>query len=374
MCLSSKASGHFYGIGDWGGDTPGGTWVNPGHQSYHGGFMAGPDDHGQYYVARQMKDLASQPEKEPDYVLNVGDNFYPGGYNDHCGSNQATNDDPIGQFQSTVDEIYGGPGMTGKPWLGVLGNHDFGGISMGMGWDQMIFHSWHNDNWRTPGTHWSQRVQYQDFAVQFIFLDSNWQDAGVDPGHDICQTFNGDVPFCSDWGINSHEDCVNWFQEQWHGGIQMAEDILKDSTAEWHVLVTHYPYVVEDENIMRLRREYGIDMYVAGHDHTQLLAQQDEDGMVLITTGGGGGITSDCGAIDPAQGNDDALGFVDFEINRTSLTINMMTWGGCTSCDGTEGPVDQVIRNTMTISPHGSRPSNTSRSVEQRADSFVIVN
>lgn len=337
--------------------------------------MNGPDDHGQWYVARQMKALASQPEKEPDYVLNVGDNFYPGGYNDHCGSGQAGSDDPIGQFQSTVDEIYGGPGMDGKPWLGVLGNHDYGGISMGMGWDQTIFHSWHADNWRTPATHWTQLVQYQDFAVQFIFLDSNWNDAGVDPNHNICQTFNGQVPFCSMWDINSAGDCVGWFQSQWSGGLQMAEDILKNSTAEWHIIVTHYPSIFNQSQIRHLR-EYGIDMFVAGHDHTQFLTQEDEDGMVKVTTGGGGGITSDCGAIDQAHGNDDALGFVDFEINRTALTINMHTWGGCTSCDGTEDPVDQVIRKTLTVSPHGSRSSRIrqERSVEEAVDSFVIVN
>jgi len=350
MCLSSKASGHFFGIGDWGGDEPGKTWDNPGVVKFHGGFMAGPDDHGQYYVARQMKDLASQSETEPDFVLNAGDNFYPGGYPDNCGSSQASNDDPKSVFQSTLDAVYGGPGMDGKPWLGVLGNHDYGGISMGMGWDQTIFHSWHSENWRTPAPYWSQRVQYQDFAVQFIFLDSNWNDAGVDPNHNICQTTH--CPYC--WGIDDDADCVSWFSSQWSGGLQMAEDVLKNSTAEWHILVTHYPSVFNQDDVKRLRAQYGIDLIFAGHDHMQALTQQD-DGTVTVTSGGGGGVTTDNGAIDLAHGDDDALGFVNFQINRTKLTINMHSWGGCTSCDGTEGPADQLIRKTLTITPHGSR-------------------
>lgn len=359
MCMSSKASSHFYGIGDWGGDhTTGNTWHNPSKPDGRN-FME-VDNHGQFYVARQMKDLASRPETEPDFVLNAGDNFYPGGYDDHCGPNQASGDDPLGIFQKMLDNMYGGPGMDGKPWLGVLGNHDFGGISMGMGWDQTIFHSWHSDNWRTPAPHWSQRVQYQDFAVQFIFLDSNKYDAydtTVEDSHNICQTYHGSAPFCSCWDINTPGDCANWFQDQWHGGLQMAEDILKNSTAEWHILVSHFPQVFQDDEVQRLKTQYGIDAIFVGHTHSQSLVPQD-DGTVHIISGGGGGVTTDSALIMLETGLDDSFGFTDFEINRTHLTINMRTWGGCTSCDGSETtPGEQNIWQSATITPHGSRSS-----------------
>lgn len=354
MCLSSKTTAHFFGIGDWGGDSGGHTWNNPGVTPRHGGFKNGPDDYGQYYVARQMKDLASRSEVDPDFVLNAGDNFYPGGYNlypDHCGPQQANEDDPKGVFQSTFDAIYGGPGMDGKPWLGILGNHDYGGYSMSMGWDQVIFHSWHSNTWRTPAPYWSQRVQYKDFAAQFIFLDSNFYDVGVDHWHNICQEGLG---YC--WGIDSDESCANWFNAQWSEGIKMAEAILKESTAEWHIVVTHYPTAFRNKDIKHLHDRYGIDVMFTGHNHLQALTQT-EDGMVTITSGGGGGITTDYGVVDLLSGDDDALGFVDFEISRTELKINMHSWGGCTSCDGTEGPADQLIRHTTTISPHGSSPA-----------------
>lgn len=350
MCKSSKTSAHFFGIGDWGGDhTTGNTWDNPGHAQYHGGFENGPDDHGQYYVARQMKDLAGKSDTEPDFVINAGDNLYPGGYDTHCGT--STGNDPSGIFKQMFEDMYGGPGMDAKPWLGVLGNHDYGGISMHQAWDELIFHTWESPTWRTPAPYWSQRVQYRDFAVQFIFLDSNYNDAGADPAHKICQG-GGEC-----WGLNDGS-CVQWFQDQWIAGLKMAEDVLSNSTAEWNIVVTHYPATAVTPGIQHLHDNYGIDVLFTGHNHMQTLTQL-ENGMVHIVSGGGGGITTDSGVVDKSRGNDDALGFVDFEISRTKLKINMHTWGGCTSCDATEGPAAQVIRNTTTISPHGPRHTTT---------------
>lgn len=136
----------------------------------------------------------------------------------------------------------------------------------------------------------------------------------------------------------------------------MAEDVLSNSTAEWHILVSHFPQVMNDDNVKRLKAQYGIDAIFVGHAHLQSLEPQD-DGTVHITSGGGGGVTTDSALIDLSKGHDNALGFTDFDINRTHLTINMRTWGGCTSCDGTEGPAEQNIWQSATISPHGSRSS-----------------
>lgn len=140
---------------------------------------------------------------------------------------------------------------------------------------------------------------------------------------------------------------------QWTEGLKMAESVLSNSTAEWHIIVTHYPEIFAVPEINQLHQQYGIDMIFVGHNHMQSLTQQD-NGIVTVVSGGGGGITTDYGVVDTAHGNDDALGFVDFEINRMELKVSMHSWGGCTTCDATEGPADQNIRSTMTVPSHKS--------------------
>lgn len=357
MCIQKRES-HFFGIGDWGGDQAGGaTWTNPGKEDDHGGFKAGADDWGQWYVARQMKAFAATTE--PDFILNAGDAFYPGGITEACGPESHDVDDPSHQFEQMFDAIYGGPGMDGKKWLGVLGNHDYGGRGYEMGWDQQVFHTWRSDTWVLPSPVWSQLVQYSDFAVQLFFIDSNFMDTHDDPNHNICQ---GDAP-C--WGIESAAACPTWFTEQWSAGIKMMEDVLATSTADWHIVVSHFPgpSIAGQPQIKQLHEQYGIDAIFTGHSHLQLLSSAEN--MTYVISGGGGGVTSDSTPLGLGDANDVSLGFTDFKISRTEMTISLHTWGGCVTCDKTEDPVEQVIVDganaPVTIYPHLKQTASSER-------------
>lgn len=335
-CISDKTSAHFFGIGDWGGDRAGGhVWDNPGRAASRGGKVPGPDDWGQKYVARQMNALAD--EVHPDYVLGVGDNFYPGGVESTCGNIEAN----IPQFDTNFNQIY--TNLKDKPWYSVLGNHDYGGISFTSGWDSQIQRTWNVDNWIMPSQVYHTLVQYKDFSVRYFFLDSNHIDASSPPGdthHNICQRGG-----C--WDMPDINHCADVFARKWEAGVKMVEDVMANNTArgDWNIVVSHFP---ETGNEQRLR-DAGVDLVFSGHYHHQRWNDGNLCKVDTLISGGGGGVTADDKPM--TDGNDDSYGFIDFEINRTHLAINFMTWGGCQACDGNDPFQAQIRRKQIVKQP-----------------------
>jgi hypothetical protein len=349
MCLDSS-SAHFFGIGDWGGEGQAGqSWTNPWKcvkralgESMNVSASSGlrtcteADNWAQKFVARQMKIVAST--SKPDYLINVGDNFYPGGLDTPCGKPGKS-----GRWTEQFDKVYADPNLDKAPWFSVLGNHDYGGIKFLAGWDHQIFETWNRENWIMPGQFWRRKVQYSDFAVEYFFLESNVKDSRVDPEHCICQ---GDG---SCWNITK-SNCANTLDKAWSDGLNMLEEGLKASTAEWHIIVTHFPAMVftGDPFIQKMHQTYGIDLFITGHTHFQ--SNGNANGIEWILTGGGGGVTSDIPPTMPS-GHDDAYGFIDFSINRTHLKYDMHSWGGIAD----NGEV--IIRKTVTINAHHKKQS-----------------
>jgi len=367
MCIH-EMDAHFFGIGDWGGNgpQPGCTWQNPGRCQVGSGGCGGsseldssfaetnvssPDNRpctdadywAQKYVAEQMKKLA--PTVKPDYVINVGDNFYPGGIGFACGA--AGNNppaDPDGHGRIHFDEVYGNNpgGLDGKPWMSVLGNHDYGGYAWFQGWDQQIFQTWNRENWIMPGQFWHRKVQYEDFKVHYFFLESNFVDANDhSASHWICQHGS---PGQTCWGV-TQASCQGWLNQAWQDSIKMVENELKTSDAEWHIIVTHFPAetVTANPAFQKLNEQYSIDLVVTGHAHYQRTGV--DHGMHWIITGGGGGVTTD--SAPHSDGHDDAYGFIDFSINHNTLKWDMHTWGG--------EQHDMIISQSVTINSHKSK-------------------
>merc|ERR1719188_2128399 len=78
----------------------------------------------------------------PRYVLNAGDSFYWGGVEADCGlpMNATVR---LDQWEHVFERVYSGPGLDGVPWMGVLGNHDYGGWMFTAAWEQFIAYSWY---------------------------------------------------------------------------------------------------------------------------------------------------------------------------------------------------------------------------------------
>jgi len=369
---------HFFAIGDWGGmdgaleppdglprmiTYPGGHLPGPHvfprsrlacgnkaltncyfgkekHCSYSCGFAAGVDDKAQLLVAEQMKRRARK--HRPQFFLNVGDNFYWGGIAKTCGHpmNQihwATRH----QFKSIFEDVYRGPGIDGKPWLSVLGNHDWGGRMFTAGWDQQIAYTWASDRWTMPAAYWHQRVQFPGYAADIYMVDTNHHDAKApyqDKATNICgSSFNPKGASCSSaGGPSSVETCRDWFQSLWKEEQTWLEKKLASSDAAWQMIVTHFPCDKSSRYWRKLHDQYGLDLLVTGHRHDQELYKAGSvylGGLTCFVTGGGGGITSE---ESPLKGRPShywqhvnaQYGFYDMTIRKESIKIESIDHRG----------------------------------------------
>jgi len=367
-CFKKKGPHRVYVIADWGG-VLGPHGPVPASQRAPGDFVKGVDDKAQTKVAAQMRERAK--DNPPDYFLNAGDNFYWAGLDTKCGLVPAFAYTPTGQFQWVFEEVYKGKGIDGKPWLGVLGNHDYGGYKFNAGWDQNIAYTWGpGGRWVTPAQYWSANVHYPGFSVDYFFVDSNFveaQEPNADPEHNICskEHVDPDKDGCGKLGIKNVWECPGWFKHLWKEQVPWLEHALNSSQATWQVVVTHFPPTWNTGYWQSVTEKYGIDLMVTGHMHHQEIHYEDPGNFLFPTawmiSGGGGGITSE-GRPNPL-GIDDQYGFFELTLSKEIIEITGISHGG-------------FIRNRNFVRPR--QPGEPHRrpgspSVEERGDKKAVM-
>lgn len=309
------------------------------------GFVVGVDDQPQIMVASAMRARAALAE--PQYILNVGDNFYWGGIEKTCGTPM----DQLSfiayhQFDQVFEGVYNGQGLADKPWLSVLGNHDWGGRQFNNGWDQQIAYTWVSNRWIMPAPYYMVHVDYPDkgFSVDIYMIDSNIHDAKhplLDPEHNLCGSAHNPIGAdCSSAnGPASVETCPGFFAELWWEQQMWLEEKLSGSRATWQIMVTHFPCGEDGAGqqwYRMLRMKFGLDLLVTGHRHDQELwlptdGRNYMGGLTCIVTGGGGGISSEA-TPNPNNTQDwygeGQYGFYDISISATNMVIMSINWDG----------------------------------------------
>eukprot|EP00930_Biecheleria_cincta_P037159 TRINITY_DN2549_c0_g1_i1.p1 TRINITY_DN2549_c0_g1~~TRINITY_DN2549_c0_g1_i1.p1 ORF type:complete len:883 (-),score=122.10 TRINITY_DN2549_c0_g1_i1:263-2854(-) len=312
------------------------------------GYVEEVDVPAQHLVAELMKARAKL--YNPDYILNVGDNFYWGGIYGKCGATpmSTVNGVTATQFKWIYENIYRGEGLDGKPWLSVLGNHDWGGREFSAAWDQQIAYTWVSERWVLPAPYWMQHVEYpdQNFSLDIFLTDSNVEDALEDPdaqpSSNICSgKYNSPGASCSSvGGVPNLEGCHTWFKKLWDEGSEWVTPKLANSTADWQILVTHFPCGHASSFYRDLHRWYGLDLMVTGHTHKQKMYHKSKrlGGLTCFITGGGGGITSE-NPPNTSHPRDNSYGFYDLVITKNVITIESINWNGTTLGNWTVHPV-----------------------------------
>mmetsp|Transcript_103802 Transcript_103802/g.289100 ORF Transcript_103802/g.289100 Transcript_103802/m.289100 type:complete len:487 (+) Transcript_103802:42-1502(+) len=358
VCIQGPGPFHAFVIGDWGGLGVPPKAADDGKRPR----VDAVDDVAQQRVATQMAIRAAT--SKPDYVLNAGDNFYWGGVNSSCLNPQAWTE----QWSTTFETVYRGFGLDGKPWLGVLGNHDYGGWMYSNGWTQTIAKTWQpGSRWMTPAQYWAVKVFYPSFTVDYLFTDSNVFDAhdpSEDPAHNICsKKHNEEVNCAACGGPASVSDCPRYFQALWDAQQPWLEARLSASTADWQVVVTHFPPTFGLDVWKALASKHGIDLFVSGHVHQQRVYGPDDPDNAFassasIVSGGGGGIQSS--AVVDVGGNDDSYGFIDLTLDKAEITITAITHGG-------------QVRTTKRLRPRSAAASPAATNVVSAATADLSI-
>lgn len=188
---------------------------------------------------------------KPDFLLLLGDNFYPHGV--------SSLDDP--QWQEKVFNMYGGPCMKDVKIYAALGNHDYEGKPLAQ-----IEMTEKNSRWTMPARYYN--VSFGNLLDLFV-IDTNFPDA--------CW-----MPFCS----------LTWTQTQ-----------MQKSNAIWKIVAGHHPLISAGryprakaflaKTLPGVLCKGGADFFLTGHDH----GMQHVKGKLLgsscdieqfVSAGGGG--------------------------------------------------------------------------------------
>ncbi|KAL7471097.1 hypothetical protein ACHAXS_011384 [Conticribra weissflogii] len=240
----------FIALGDWGADLS------------HPHLLS-----NQHAVADGMASVLAQTpssssSSSPSFVLSVGDNFYPAGVT-------GSETEITTRFQQTFERVYHHDAFRDIPWYIVAGNRDYDGdVVAQMNYGRM------GSSGTT--TRWIFPDYFQRIVRDVTFpLDNNDYSGGtirveilaidtmqlVDFGESFSDMEAGQRALKDKREI--HEKGMNWIEHR-----------LGESTAEYLLVVGHYPVYSADNKgpvhgLEESLKKYQVTAYISGHVHCQ---------------------------------------------------------------------------------------------------------
>ena len=216
------------------------------------------------------------------FGITTGDNFYPTSFPSPTDAS----------WKTSWDDQYAAMGI---PFYIALGNHDWAEPAGPMA---EYIHGLTSKSWRLPALYYT----YTAGPAQFFAINTN--------------------------ALTERQ--LTWLRAE-----------LARSTAKWKIVYGHFPvyeqtdYTVEPQRrlLLPILKQYGVDMYLAGHHHT--MQHWQLDGIDYVVTGAGGASTYGLG--DTTRANParrfvaSRPGFADVEVADDSLTVRFIGIGPATA-------------------------------------------
>lgn len=211
---------------------------------------------GQRAVAESMAKTAEGDSIA--FVLFLGDNFYESGVRSVS--------DP--QWTEKFEAMYDFPSLQ-IPFLAVLGNHDYRSNPQAQ-----VEYTGISTRWTMPARFFSQHFSIDDSTTMELFC--------LDTHPMAYLTMNQ---------IAAGED-----SSMYRPQLRWLEDVLSSSTATWKLAAGHHPLYSNGEHgdnpqlaslLEPLFTRYGVDAYLAGHDHDLQLLRPVQGVYYLISGAGG---------------------------------------------------------------------------------------
>lgn len=243
------------------------------------------ESYAQNNVAKWMQHQSA--DLMPTAVLNVGDSFYWSGV-------QSTYDP---RWHLVFESMYRGKGMN-VPWLGILGNHDYGGdccdrclfgggishsIKSGCSQAQIDYDDekdWQwpqkrSSRWVMPSRYYSKQFDFGDLSIDVFMLDTVAADITKQCGHNGCH-------------CPKARECGDFLRNLWREQKEWFTKALAASKADWKFVVGHHPPEFPGVmDIIHLMNQHHAQIYFTGHVHQ--LRHDIVNGIDVVVTGAGGG-------------------------------------------------------------------------------------
>jgi len=276
---------HFMAIGDWGRNGA---------------------DH-QLPVARQMGKWAT--ENPNDFILSLGDNFYPSGV--------TSEHDPLWHY--SYENIYTEFALQWD-WYPILGNHDYKSDP-----DAQVRYSKISRRWKMPARYYSKEVNLKGpdgGKMLMVFIDTN--------------------PMIPDFYSNS-EYGPHVAGQQPEKQLEWLEKTLKDASPDvrWKMVIGHHPIYtvgprIKNYDTLAVRKvllgifeRQKVDVYLSGHDHSQQHLKTEGFTHHFIS-GSGSEVTPVTAGVSYSRFEAADYGFMYFSVDRNRLNTKVINHEGKT--------------------------------------------